>query len=96
MGLLSFFRRRKAAPTDQERRDTLLRSGRLTEGRIIDSESLANGDEIVYFVYSINGTDYESSDRLTDAQKLDPVSYAPGAKIGVRFDTRNHGNAIIV
>lgn len=95
MGLFDRFRRRKA-PTAEERRGHLLRFGRLTEGTVIDCETTPAGEEIVYFIYTINGVDFESSERLTDEQRRDPISYAPGAKIGVRFDTKNHGNAIIV
>lgn len=95
MGLLDRFRQRKP-PTAEERRAHLLRFGRLTEGTVIDSETDPAGAEIVYFLYTINGVDFESSERLTEEQRSDPISYAPGAKISVRYDTKNHGNAIIV
>jgi hypothetical protein len=96
MGIFAIFKRRRNGPSADERRAALLRSGRLTEGTIIDAELTPDGDEIVFFVYTINGVDYESSERLTDEQRRDPLSYAPGAKVGVRFETKNHGNAIIV
>ncbi len=96
MGILGIFKRRAKTPTDEERRNVLLKNGRLTEGTIIDAEVNELGEEIIYFVYCINGVDFESSDRLTAQQRLDRISYAPGAKIGIRYETRNHGNAIVV
>jgi hypothetical protein len=96
MGIFAIFRRRPKRLSEEERRSSLLKNGRLTEGTIIDSEITGDGDEIVYFVYSIHGADFEASDRLTEEQRLDRLSYAPGAKVGIRFDTKNHGNAIIV
>ncbi len=82
--------------TEDDRRALLLKNGRLTDGKIIDTETDSDGCEVVYFVYSISGADFEASEKLTKAQMEDPISYAPGAKIGVRYDTKNHGNAIIV
>ncbi|MBK8149902.1 MAG: hypothetical protein IPK58_17300 [Acidobacteria bacterium] len=96
MGILGIFKRRAKNLTADERRSALLKNGRMTDGTIIDSEINGDGDEVIYFIYTINGVDFESSDRLTEIQRLDRVSYAPGAKVSIRFDTRNHGNAIVV
>lgn len=95
MGLLDFIKRKKDAPTEIERREFLLKSGRITEGTIIDSETNAAGDEIVYYYYTIHGVDFESSDTLTEKQKENPLKYAPGAKVSVRFDPKNHGNCVL-
>ncbi len=95
MGILGIFRRRKGPLNDGERRAALLKSGRLTDGTIIDTE-VSGDEEVAFFTYSVAGTDFESSERLTVEQRNDPVRYAPGAKVGIRYDTRNHGNAIIV
>jgi hypothetical protein len=43
----------------------------------------------------LNGVDFESSEILTAEQRLSPAKYAPGAKVGVRYDPRNQGNSII-
>jgi hypothetical protein len=95
MGLLDFFKRRKNAPTEIERREFLLKNGRITEGTIIDSDTKENGDEIVYYFYTIQGVDFESSDTLTEKQRENPLKYAPGAKVSVRFDPKNHGNCVL-
>lgn len=94
MGLLDKLRRKKGIDPD-ERRRRLLTIGRITDGVIIDTYVDANGDEIAYFLYTLNGVDFESSELLTDVQRLDRVRYAPGAKVGVRYDPKNQGNSIL-
>lgn len=96
MGLLDLILRRRKPLSPAERRELLLREGRLTDGTIIDTAIDEAGSEIAYFWYSVNGVDFESSEPLTEAQRANPAGYAPGARIGVRFDPKNHGNAVIV
>ncbi|HYJ90925.1 MAG TPA: hypothetical protein VEV84_06440 [Pyrinomonadaceae bacterium] len=93
MGFFDFFKRRKE-PTDSERRAHLRRYGRITEGVIIDAE-LRAGDEIVYYMYTLNGVDFESSERLDDGQRQDRLKYAPGQKINVRFNPKNQGDSTL-
>jgi hypothetical protein len=93
MGLLERLRRKKE-PTEAERRAFLLANGRITEGVILDSD-IIDGHEVVYYLYTLNGVDFESSERLTPEQRLDRVKYAPGQKINVRFDQRNQGNSTL-
>ena len=93
MGILDKLLRKKI-PTDAERRASLRANGRITEGVIIDSDT--NGsDEIVYYLYTLNGVDFESSERLDETQKQDMLKYAPGQKINVRFDPKNQGNSTL-
>lgn len=86
-------RRKKADP--EARRRWLLEFGRITDGEIIDGEVNASGEEIVFYRYTLNGVDFESSDVLTEEQARAPVKYAPGAKVGVRYEPRNQGNSIL-
>ncbi|QQS34108.1 MAG: hypothetical protein IPM50_05900 [Acidobacteriota bacterium] len=79
----------------EARRRFLLESGRITDGVIIDSMTDADGNEVISYSYTLNGVDFESSDILTPEQRLDPIKYAPGAKVAVRFDPRNQGNCIV-
>lgn len=95
MGLFDIFKQKKKEISENERKEFLLKHGRITEGTIIDSETTANGDEIAYYFYSINGVDFESSDKLTEKQKQNPIKYAPGAKVSIRFDPKNHGNSVL-
>ncbi len=78
------------------RRERLLRDGRITDATIVDSETNDAGEEIVYYFYSVHGTDFESSQILSAEQLQNPLKYAPGAKVGVRFDQKQHGNSLLV
>lgn len=95
MGFFDIFKRKKKDLSENTRREILLKRGRITEGTIIDSETTENGDEIVYYYYTIHGVDFESSDILTEKQKETPLKYAPGAKVSIRFDPKNHGNSTL-
>jgi uncharacterized protein DUF3592 len=93
MGFLDKLRRKKE-PTEAERRAHLRATGRITEGVILDSDSRGS-DEIVYYLYTLNGVDFESSERLDEKQMQDPLKYAPGQKINVRYDPKNQGNSTL-
>jgi hypothetical protein len=95
MGLFDIFKRKKNHLSETGRKEFLLKHGRITEGTIIDSETAANGDEIAFYFYTINGVDFESSDILSETQKQTPIKYAPGAKVSIRFDPKNHGNSVL-
>ena len=96
MGILSFFQKRKQRDHFAERRAHLLVHGRITDGKIIDTEINGRGDEIVFYLYTLNGVDFESSELLSEEQRRDPLQYAPGAKVGVRYDPKNQGNSMLV
>lgn len=95
MGLFDILRRKKIDNSETARREFLQKNGRICDGTIIETEISDAGEEIAFYFYSIHGVDFESSDVLTDEQRQNPVKYAPGAKIGVRFDPKNHGNSIL-
>ena len=95
MGLFNLFKK-KQTNSEAIRLEILERNGRITEGIIIDSETSEAGDEIVFYVYTVQGVDFESSEILTEEKLLNPLNYAPGAKVGVRFDPKNHGNSMLV
>ena len=94
MGFIDKFRRRKKADPD-ERRRFLMQFGRITDGVILDAQVNSSGEEIVFYIYTLNGVDLESSEILTEEQRRDPAKYAPGAKVAIRYDQRNQGNSII-
>jgi len=96
MGLFDIFKPKKIVNTESERREFLLTKGRITDGTIIDSETAENGDEIVIYYYNIQGVDFEASEILNAEQRENPLKYAAGAKVGVRFDPKNHGNSMLV
>lgn len=72
-----------------------MENGRITDGTIVDTKIDEDGRELVVFVYTLNGVDFESADELTLEQKQRPGDYAPGAKVGIRFDPKNQYNSIV-
>jgi hypothetical protein len=96
MGLFSKFRRQSKKYTAADRKSFLMAHGRITDGVIIDNETKSNGDEIAFYVYTLNGVDFESSELLDDDQRQFPLKYAPGAKVAIRYDPRNQGNSMLV
>jgi len=95
MGLFNLLRRKKGRDLEAERRQFLATHGRITDGRIIDSDIAADGREIVFYTYTLGGVDFESSEVLSEEQSSDRLKYAPGSKIGVRYDSKNHGNSML-
>nr|ALS89561.1 MetaGeneMark_Unknown Function [uncultured bacterium] len=94
MGLIDKILRRK--PTDPDaRRRFLLANGRITDGKILETKMDADGQELIVFVYTLNGVDFESADVLTEQQKLNVDKYAPGARVGIRFDPKNQYNSVV-
>jgi hypothetical protein len=91
------FSRRKEANSETARRATLLQRGRITEGTIIDCAG-STPEEItqIYYIYSVNGADYESSEILNEEQRGRANDYFPGAKVSVRYDPGQPGNSIVV
>lgn len=94
MGIFSIFSRKKNLDPNA-RRAILLHTGRITDGIVVDNETTKNGDEIAFYVYTLNGVDFESSEVLTPEQRRTPVKYAPGAKVAIRYDPKNQGNSIL-
>lgn len=86
-------RRKKVDPN--ARRKFLLANGRITDGTILEVETNSAGEEVAFFLYTLNGVDFESSEILTFEQKQQPAKYAPGAKVGIRYHPKNQGNSII-
>jgi hypothetical protein len=95
MGMFSFLKKKQRQDPEAVRRRILLENGRITDGRIIDTVINGRGQEIAFYIYTLNGVDFESSELLTDEQRRDPLKYAPGAKVGIRYDPKNQGNSML-
>ena len=96
MGLLDIFKRKKS-DGEAERRTTLLRTGRITEGSIFDViTDEAGAITHVFYNYEINGVEYESSQSLDDVQQQRSADYFPGARVTVRFNPHQPGNSVVV
>jgi hypothetical protein len=96
MGLLNLFKRKKV-DTEATRRALLLRTGRISEGVILDVTT-TDSNEIthIFYSYNANGVEYESSQTLDDNQRQRRSDYYPGAHITVRFDPRRPANSVVV
>ena len=96
MGIRDFFKRSKT-DDEAERRNTLLRAGRITEGSIFDViTDEAGAITHVFYNYEINGVEYESSQLLDAGQRQRSGDYFPGARVTVRFNPRQPGNSVVV
>ena len=96
MGIRDIFRRRKT-DDEAERRTTLLRTGRITEGSIFDViTDEAGAITHVFYNYELNGVEYESSQLLDTDQRRRPGDYFPGSRVTVRFNPRQPGNSVVV
>ena len=95
---MSFLDRfRKRVEDEASRVARLLKSGRMTDGNIIDAVS-DNAGRItqVTYNYMLAGVLYESSQALSPVQQERYVDYAPGKQIVVRYDPRQPANSIVV
>ena len=94
MGLVDrLMRRKKIDPAERKR--FLLATGRITDGVIIERGLNEAGEDVAIYSYTLNGVDFESADILTEEQRADPIKYAPGARVGIRYDQRNQGNSVV-
>jgi uncharacterized protein DUF3592 len=95
---MSFLDRfRKRVEDEASRFARLSKTGRMTDGNIIDAVSDNNGRITqVTYTYMLAGVLYESSQALNDLQQQRSFDYAPGNQIVVRYDPRQPANSIVV
>ena len=95
MSLLDRFRRK--TEDEASRIARLSKTGRMTDGNIIDAVSDRDGTitQVIY-TYMLAGVQYESSQTLSEAQQQHYTDYAPGKQIVVRYDVRQPANSIVV
>ena len=95
---MSFLDRFRKKPEDEASRIARLsKTGRMTDGSIIDAVSADDGRITqVTYRYELSGVLYESSQALSDLQQQRSNDYAPGNGIVVRYDPRQPANSIVV
>jgi hypothetical protein len=95
---MSFLDRfRKKVEDEASRIARLSKSGRMTDGNIIDAVSDNSGRITqVTYTYELAGVLYESSQALNAVQQERSFDYAPGKQIVVRYDPRQPANSIVV
>ncbi len=96
MNILNYFRRKKVDDQSTQRA-RLLVGGRITEGRIIDITTDANGTLTnIFYTYQAGGVDYESSQMLDSEQQQRLTNFVLGTTVTVRFDPRQPGSSVVV
>lgn len=97
MSFLSRFRRHKEDP-ETKRRARLLGTGRISEGSILDIHNDPATGTItqIFYTYTINGVEYESSQTLDAAQQQREADYVPGSRITIRYDPHQPFNSVVV
>ena len=95
---MSFLNRfRKKTEDETSRIARLAKTGRMTDGQIIDAVSNRDGKIVqVTYTYMLAGVLYESSQALSELQQQRDAEYAPGKQITVRYDPRQPANSIVV
>ena len=95
---MSFLDRFRKKPEDESSRIARLsKTGRMTDGNIIDAESDNDGRIThVTYTYMLAGVQYESSQALSALQQQRSSDYVPGKQIVVRYDPRSPANSIVV
>lgn len=95
MSFLDRFRRK--IEDEPSRIARLSKTGRMTDGNIIDAVSDIEGRITqVTYTYELAGVLYESSQALSLAQQQHEGDYVPGKQIIVRYDPRQPANSIVV
>lgn len=95
MSFLDFFRRKKVED-EAARRTRLLRTGRITDGVILDITSNTAGVAEIFFTYTVHGVNYRATQTLTDEHRQRLQTYIPAAHITVRYDPYRPGNSVVV
>jgi hypothetical protein len=95
---LSFLDRFRKKPEDEASRiERLSKTGRMTDGRIIDAVSDNDGRiSQVTYSYMLAGVLFESSQALSISQQQRSNDYAPGKQVVIRYDPRRPANSIVV
>ena len=95
MSFLDRFRRK--TEDEASRISRLSKTGRMTDGQIIDAVSDHENKIVqVTYTYMLAGVLYESSQALSEHQQQRDGDYAPGKQIIVRYDPRQPANSIVV
>ena len=95
MSFLGRFRRKKEDP-EVARRALLIRSGRIGEATILDSDVDADGQTLLSYCYSVGGVDYETVQHLDAEQLTRKDHYLPGSRVDIRYDPRRPANSLVV
>jgi hypothetical protein len=90
-----------AEELEGQRRDSLVKSGRIVDGMLLDVCEVDAEDgrklTLVLFSYRIGGVDYECSQDITNmAEVVDPKRIQLGLPCSVRYQPGNPQNSVVV
>lgn len=95
MSFLGRFRRAKEDP-EVARRALLMKSGRIGEATILDSDVGAAGQTTLSYCYTVGGVDYETVQLLDAEQVARKDHYLPGSRVDLRYDPHRPANSLVV
>jgi hypothetical protein len=96
MAFFDRFRRKKEDP-EIARRLRLRSGGRIADGAVFDIGTDFSGSEThIFYSYTVNGVEYQSSQYLDQDQLARPHDYSPGAHVTIRYDPHQPGNSLVV
>jgi hypothetical protein len=86
---------------ERRRREELARSGRITDGVIVDARTLSGEDstsptpEVLMYSYRLAGVTYNCAQDVSKlAEQI--VGFRIDQSVQIRYDPRNPGNSILV
>ncbi len=88
-----------AEERERERREYLIRHGRIIDGSVLDWSEQPNSSDLgtLLYRYTIGGVSYESAQDVTFLKNSVPVDASClGTPASVRYDPKNPANSIIV
>jgi hypothetical protein len=95
MSFLSRFRRKKEDP-EVARRALLMKSGRIGEATILESDVDAAGQTLLSYCYTVGGVDYQTVQHLDAEQLTRKDYYLSGSRVDIRYDPQRPANSLVV
>lgn len=93
-------RRKTLEQIEQERRARISGTGRITDGTVIDTQEVEEGEKQTQFLiyqYDVGGVSYEASQDVTQLRPyIDLHSCRIGLPASVKYDPQNPGNSIVI
>ena len=102
--MLARARRKTPEQLEKLRRIYIQDNGRITDGTVIDTQELTNGEgekareaQLVIYQYDVGGVSYEASQDVTTLRHyVDLHNCRIGLPASVKYDPQNPGNSIVI
>jgi hypothetical protein len=102
VGMKVFRKKPSMEEIERDRRRTLVQSGRIVDGTVLDinellpSESNPNGLKLILYKYQIAGVVYECSQDISPIGGVDLYATRVGFPCSVRYEPHNPQNSIVI